>query len=73
MNTIDDAATVEAWFAPDSPAARVRQKGSLLVGDVDPRVASVAGALTPVPRGVGPLTIAMLMNNTVVAAEGQLA
>jgi methylenetetrahydrofolate dehydrogenase (NADP+)/methenyltetrahydrofolate cyclohydrolase len=41
------------------------------VGDVDPRVAEVAGALTPVPRGVGPLTIAMLMNNTVVAAEAR--
>jgi methylenetetrahydrofolate dehydrogenase (NADP+)/methenyltetrahydrofolate cyclohydrolase len=74
MNTIDDAATVEAWFAPDSPRrAEFAKKGSLLVGDVDPRVASVAGALTPVPRGVGPLTIAMLMNNTVVAAEGRLA
>jgi methylenetetrahydrofolate dehydrogenase (NADP+) / methenyltetrahydrofolate cyclohydrolase len=32
-------------------------------------VAAVAGALTPVPRGVGPLTVAMLMHNTVVAAE----
>ena len=70
MNTIDDAATVQAWFPPESPRhAEFAKKGSLLVGDVDPRVASVAGALTPVPRGVGPLTIAMLMNNTVVAAE----
>jgi methylenetetrahydrofolate dehydrogenase (NADP+) / methenyltetrahydrofolate cyclohydrolase len=74
MNTIDDAATVEAWFAPDSPRrAEFAKKGSLLVGDVDPRVATVAGALTPVPRGVGPLTIAMLMNNTVVAAESRVA
>ena len=46
-----------------SGAARV------LVGDVHPDVAETAGALTPVPGGVGPLTIAMLMANTVKAAE----
>ncbi|MBY0300940.1 MULTISPECIES: bifunctional methylenetetrahydrofolate dehydrogenase/methenyltetrahydrofolate cyclohydrolase FolD [Sphingomonas] len=39
-----------------------------LVGDVDPAVAGVAGALTPVPGGVGPMTIAVLMRNTLVAA-----
>jgi methylenetetrahydrofolate dehydrogenase (NADP+) / methenyltetrahydrofolate cyclohydrolase len=44
-------------------------KGSVLVGDVHPEVAEVAGALTPVPGGVGPLTIAMLMYNTVKAAK----
>lgn len=44
-------------------------KGSTLVGDVHPEVAKVAGALTPVPGGVGPLTIAMLMANTVKAAK----
>ena len=44
-------------------------KASVLVGDVHPEVADVAGALTPVPGGVGPLTIAMLMANTIVAAE----
>jgi methylenetetrahydrofolate dehydrogenase (NADP+) / methenyltetrahydrofolate cyclohydrolase len=43
-------------------------KGSTLVGDVHPEVADIAGALTPVPGGVGPLTIAMLMANTVKAA-----
>jgi len=43
-------------------------KGSVLVGDVHPEVAEVAGALTPVPGGVGPLTIAVLMANTVKAA-----
>jgi methylenetetrahydrofolate dehydrogenase (NADP+)/methenyltetrahydrofolate cyclohydrolase len=74
MNTLTDAATVEAWFPPDSPRrAEFARKGSLLVGDVDPRVASVAGALTPVPRGVGPLTVAMLMQNTVIAAEARAA
>jgi methylenetetrahydrofolate dehydrogenase (NADP+) / methenyltetrahydrofolate cyclohydrolase len=43
-------------------------KGSTLVGDVHPDVAEVASAITPVPGGVGPLTIAMLMANTVKAA-----
>jgi methylenetetrahydrofolate dehydrogenase (NADP+)/methenyltetrahydrofolate cyclohydrolase len=38
------------------------------VGDVHPEVAEIAGAITPVPGGVGPLTIAMLMANTVKAA-----
>ena len=46
-----------------------RTKGSTLVGDVHPEVAEVAGAITPVPGGVGPLTIAMLMYNTVKAAK----
>jgi methylenetetrahydrofolate dehydrogenase (NADP+)/methenyltetrahydrofolate cyclohydrolase len=40
-----------------------------LVGDVDPRVAEVAGLITPVPGGVGPMTIAMLLRNTVRAAR----
>jgi methylenetetrahydrofolate dehydrogenase (NADP+)/methenyltetrahydrofolate cyclohydrolase len=46
-----------------------KKRGSVLVGDVHPEVAATAGALTPVPGGVGPLTIAMLMANTVKAAE----
>jgi methylenetetrahydrofolate dehydrogenase (NADP+)/methenyltetrahydrofolate cyclohydrolase len=46
-----------------------RTKGSTLVGDVHPEVEEVAGAITPVPGGVGPLTIAMLMFNTVKAAK----
>jgi methylenetetrahydrofolate dehydrogenase (NADP+)/methenyltetrahydrofolate cyclohydrolase len=45
------------------------RRGSLVVGDVHPQVAEVAGALTPVPGGVGPLTIAMLLKNTLAAAE----
>jgi methylenetetrahydrofolate dehydrogenase (NADP+) / methenyltetrahydrofolate cyclohydrolase len=44
-------------------------KGSTLVGDVHPQAFAVAGAYTPVPGGVGPLTIAMLMANTVTAAQ----
>ncbi len=48
-----------------------RSKGSVLVGDVHPRVAEVAGALTPVPGGVGPLTVTMLMMNTLRAAKAR--
>jgi methylenetetrahydrofolate dehydrogenase (NADP+)/methenyltetrahydrofolate cyclohydrolase len=49
------------------------KKGSVLVGDVDPvDVVEHAGAYTPVPGGVGPLTIAMLMTNTVASAERRL-
>jgi methylenetetrahydrofolate dehydrogenase (NADP+)/methenyltetrahydrofolate cyclohydrolase len=48
-----------------------RAKGSVLVGDVHPAVAEVAGALTPVPGGVGPLTITMLMRNTLRAAAAR--
>ncbi|MGE5488279.1 MAG: bifunctional methylenetetrahydrofolate dehydrogenase/methenyltetrahydrofolate cyclohydrolase FolD [bacterium] len=49
------------------------RRGSVLVGDVDPVDVQAAGAYTPVPGGVGPLTIAMLMMNTVEAAERRLA
>jgi methylenetetrahydrofolate dehydrogenase (NADP+)/methenyltetrahydrofolate cyclohydrolase len=48
---------------------KFRAKGSVLVGDVHPDAANTAGALTPVPGGVGPMTIAMLMSNTVKAAR----
>ncbi|MEI6246158.1 MAG: bifunctional 5,10-methylene-tetrahydrofolate dehydrogenase/5,10-methylene-tetrahydrofolate cyclohydrolase, partial [Acidobacteriota bacterium] len=43
------------------------------VGDVHPGVWDVAGAMTPVPGGVGPLTIALLLKNTLVAAESRVA
>lgn len=46
-----------------------RTKGSTLIGDIHPAAFRVAGAYTPVPGGVGPLTIAMLMANTVRAAK----
>jgi methylenetetrahydrofolate dehydrogenase (NADP+)/methenyltetrahydrofolate cyclohydrolase len=70
INRITDPAQAEKYFAnfPERLAA-FRAKGTALVGDVHPDVASVAGALTPVPGGVGPLTIAMLMSNTVKAAR----
>ena len=54
--------------------AEFDRKGSVLVGDVHPLdVAAKAGAFSPVPGGVGPLTIAMLMANTVAAAERRFA
>jgi methylenetetrahydrofolate dehydrogenase (NADP+)/methenyltetrahydrofolate cyclohydrolase len=48
---------------------KFRARGSALVGDVHPDAANIAGALTPVPGGVGPMTITMLMSNTVKAAR----
>jgi methylenetetrahydrofolate dehydrogenase (NADP+)/methenyltetrahydrofolate cyclohydrolase len=48
---------------------KFRAKGSALVGDVHPDAINIAGALTPVPGGVGPMTITMLMSNTVKAAR----
>lgn len=48
---------------------KFRSKGSVLVGDVHPDAVNTAGALTPVPGGVGPMTITMLMSNTVKAAR----
>jgi methylenetetrahydrofolate dehydrogenase (NADP+) / methenyltetrahydrofolate cyclohydrolase len=72
MNRVEDRAAVYEWFPEGSPRrADFDRKGSLLIGDVRPDVANVAGAITPVPGGVGPLTRAMLMNNTVVAAEAR--
>jgi methylenetetrahydrofolate dehydrogenase (NADP+)/methenyltetrahydrofolate cyclohydrolase len=71
MNRITDRAEVARIFrnSPERLAA-LERKGSVLVGDVDPvDVKEKASAYTPVPGGVGPLTIAMLMANTVAAAE----
>lgn len=70
INRITDAVEAKKIFA-NYPAklAQFHDKGALLVGDVHPGVAEVAGAMTPVPGGVGPLTIAMLMSNTVKAAR----
>ncbi len=70
MNRVTDAAEFARLFGGNSSREQAFQaKGSTLVGDVHPEVAEVAGALTPVPGGVGPLTIAMLMTNTVRAAK----
>jgi methylenetetrahydrofolate dehydrogenase (NADP+)/methenyltetrahydrofolate cyclohydrolase len=58
-------------LAHDPDKSRLLAKnGSVLIGDVDfARVREIAGFITPVPGGVGPMTIAMLMKNTVTAAE----
>ena len=70
INRITESTLAENFFAhfPER-LEEFRSKGTALVGDVHPDVIKVAGALTPVPGGVGPLTIAMLMSNTVKAAR----
>jgi methylenetetrahydrofolate dehydrogenase (NADP+)/methenyltetrahydrofolate cyclohydrolase len=70
-NRVDDRAEAARIFrgSPEKLAA-FDKRGSLLAGDVDPLdAAEKASAYTPVPGGVGPLTIAMLMANTVASAE----
>ena len=69
-NKVTDRAEFERLYAGNAKREEsFRTKGSTLVGDVHPEVAQIAGAITPVPGGVGPLTIAMLMSNTVRAAK----
>ncbi len=69
-NRITDAKEAERLFRnfPER-LEKFRAKGNALVGDVHPDAMNTAGALTPVPGGVGPMTIAMLMSNTVKAAR----
>jgi methylenetetrahydrofolate dehydrogenase (NADP+)/methenyltetrahydrofolate cyclohydrolase len=70
MNKVTDLAEFQRIFAGNARREEAfRTKGSTLAGDVHPEVAEIAGALTPVPGGVGPLTIARLMYNTVKAAR----
>src|SRR5262252_2961657 len=70
MNKITARADFERFFKGNEKREQAFAKnGSTLIGDVHPEVAEVAGAITPVPGGVGPLTIAMLMANTVRAAK----
>ena len=70
ISSLTDRAAVERMFPPGSKRHEVfERRGALTVGDVHPQVADVAGALSPVPGGVGPLTIALLLRNTVRAAE----
>jgi methylenetetrahydrofolate dehydrogenase (NADP+) / methenyltetrahydrofolate cyclohydrolase len=69
---VSDRAVVERLFPPDSKRREVfERRGSIVIGDVHPDVANVAGALSPVPGGVGPLTIAMLLKNTLRAAQAR--
>jgi methylenetetrahydrofolate dehydrogenase (NADP+) / methenyltetrahydrofolate cyclohydrolase len=69
MNRVDDTVAARELAGPER-LAELEKKGYLLTGDVHaPSVSEVASALTPVPGGVGPLTIAQLMRNTVLAAR----
>ena len=73
ISSVTDAGAAARLFpAGSSRLADFARRGSVIVGDVHPGVADVAGALTPVPGGVGPLTIAMLLKNTVRAAYARL-
>jgi methylenetetrahydrofolate dehydrogenase (NADP+)/methenyltetrahydrofolate cyclohydrolase len=70
INRIADRKEFDRFFSGNKKREETfLAKGSTLVGDVHPEVAEIAGAITPVPGGVGPLTIAMLMVNTVKAAR----
>jgi len=70
INKITGRAEFDRFFAGNKKREETfLAKGSTLVGDVHPEVSEVAWAITPVPGGVGPLTIAMLMANTVKAAK----
>ena len=70
INRVTTREEFEQFFAGDAKReATFAKRGSTIVGDVHPKAFEVAGAYTPVPGGVGPLTIAMLMANTVRAAK----
>jgi methylenetetrahydrofolate dehydrogenase (NADP+)/methenyltetrahydrofolate cyclohydrolase len=70
INRITERADFDRFFAGNAKReASFAKNGSTLVGDVHPKAFEQAGAYTPVPGGVGPLTIAMLMANTVRAAK----
>ncbi len=73
INRLDSEDAVRRAFPHDEgKLERFRAKGSLLVGDVDyDRVAPIASAITPVPGGVGPLTRAMLLVNTLTASRAR--
>ncbi len=74
INRLTDAAEVARFF-PDDPkrAETFAKRGSVVIGDIDPAAFSLSSAYTPVPGGVGALTIAMLMQNTVTAAIARRA
>jgi methylenetetrahydrofolate dehydrogenase (NADP+)/methenyltetrahydrofolate cyclohydrolase len=75
MNRVTSRVEVERiWRGDPGKFATLENKGSVLVGDVNPLdMAELASAYTPVPGGVGPLTVAMLMANTVALAERRIA
>jgi methylenetetrahydrofolate dehydrogenase (NADP+)/methenyltetrahydrofolate cyclohydrolase len=70
MNPISTEAELQKFFPGNATRrAAFEKRGSTLMGDVDPAAFAISGAYTPVPGGVGALTIAMLMANTVKAAR----
>ena len=74
INRITGEAELDRFFPASEPSHEERRqgfvkRGSTLVGDIDPAAFAISGAYTPVPGGVGALTIAMLMSNTVKAAR----
>ncbi|MGC1462216.1 MAG: bifunctional 5,10-methylenetetrahydrofolate dehydrogenase/5,10-methenyltetrahydrofolate cyclohydrolase [Terracidiphilus sp.] len=70
MNRIDTREQFDRFFLGNAKReAAFAKRGSVIVGDIDPKAFEIAGAYTPVPGGVGLLTIAMLMANTVSAAK----
>jgi methylenetetrahydrofolate dehydrogenase (NADP+)/methenyltetrahydrofolate cyclohydrolase len=72
INRVTNVKVVYGSFPEGSPRRLLfERRGSITVGDVHPEVADVAGALTPVPGGVGPMTVAMLLSNVLRAAEGR--
>jgi len=73
MHRVTDRQTVERLYpGNEKKIAAFEKRGAVLAGDVDfTRVLPKAGRITPVPGGVGPLTIAMLMANTVAAAKSR--
>jgi len=72
INRLTEAVDVARFFPGDKMRAmQFAKRGSTLVGDIEPEAFALAGAYTPVPGGVGALTVAMLMHNTVKAAKAR--
>lgn len=74
INRLTGEAELLRYFPPSHPEHGMRRegftkRGSTVVGDIDPAAFAISGAYTPVPGGIGALTIAMLMSNTVKAAR----
>jgi methylenetetrahydrofolate dehydrogenase (NADP+)/methenyltetrahydrofolate cyclohydrolase len=70
INRLTTREEFDRFFVGDAKReAAFAKRGSTIVGDVHPKAFERAGAYSPVPGGVGPLTIAMLMSNTVRAAK----
>ena len=71
INRVTDLATAQALFDAGSNRSQISSDGDQSSSGRHPKVAEIAGALTPVPGGVGPLTIAVLLRNTVKAAAAR--